>query len=96
MTSDGLRGDVVELGGGSDDSFPATLFAKMPRMALPTTLTLPSDRRSASSLVWSEKAIGALSRLRTATPERHGGGREVNHTGVIIAGCEVIHRKGQL
>lgn len=40
VTSDGLRGDVVELGGGSDDSFLATLFAEMPRMTLPTTFTL--------------------------------------------------------
>lgn len=40
VTSDDLRGDVVELGGGSDDSFLATLFAEMPRMTLPTTFTL--------------------------------------------------------
>ena len=40
VTSDGLGGDVVKLGGGWGDSFLATLFAEMPRMALATTLTL--------------------------------------------------------
>ena len=40
VTSDGLGGDVVKLGGGSGDTFLPPLFAEMPRMALATTLTL--------------------------------------------------------